>query len=51
MKYVNIGRQEAPKWYFVATINLNGEEQEIFLPSPIILSNVKTLRRTKYLKL
>ena len=29
MKYVNIGRQEAPKWYFVATINLNGEEQEI----------------------
>ena len=47
----NLGSEEAPKWYFVTTILVNGEELEIILPSPIILSNLKTLRRTKYLKL
>jgi len=29
MKHVNLGSEEAPKWYFVATILVNGEELEI----------------------
>ena len=29
MKIKNIGSEEAPKWYFVATILVNGEELEI----------------------
>ena len=29
MKHVNLGSEEAPKWYFVTTILVNGEEQEI----------------------
>ena len=51
MKHVNLGSEEAPKWYFVTTILVNGEEQEIIPAFTDILSNVKTLRRTKYLKL
>ena len=29
MKHVNLGSEEAPKWYFVTTILVYGEEQEI----------------------
>lgn len=29
MKLTNIGSQNAPKWYLVATININGQELEI----------------------
>lgn len=31
MNLVNLGSAEAPKWYFVTTVNFNGEEQEIIL--------------------
>ena len=31
MKLLNLGSAEAPKWYFVTTVNFNGEEQEIIL--------------------
>lgn len=29
MRILNLGSEEAPKWHFVATIKLNGKEQEI----------------------
>lgn len=29
MKTLNLGSEEAPKWYFATTIKLNGKEQEI----------------------
>ena len=29
MKTINLGSQEAPKWYHIATVNINGKEQEI----------------------
>lgn len=29
MKHLNMGSEDAPKWYFATTILINGEEQEI----------------------
>ena len=51
MKIKNIGSEEAPKWYSVATILVNGEELEIIPASPIILSGVNALRRIKPMNL
>ena len=29
MKIINLGTETAPKWFAVATVSINGEEQDI----------------------
>lgn len=51
MNLVNLGSAEAPKWYFVTTVNFNGEEQEIILAFTDYSIKRKTLRRIKPMNL
>lgn len=52
MKHVNLGSEEAPKWYFVATILVNGEELEIHsCLHPDYSIRRKALRRIKPMNL
>lgn len=51
MKHVNLGSEEAPKWYFVATILVNGEELEIIPAFTDYSIRRKSLRRIKPMNL
>ena len=50
MQIINYGTETAPKWLAVATVSIKGEEQDLFLHSPIILLNRKTLAKIKSLQ-
>jgi hypothetical protein len=50
MKLLNLGSAEAPKWYFVTTVNFNGEEQEIILAFTDYSIKRKNFEKNKKLK-